>query len=140
MVTVYDNHGYSSYRKDQRFSCNFFMQLMTHPPTSLSLVHLSSKTCLSFSVSPKTKHRKNGKTQNSNFQTTTDVALEFQQKFEMAEFEKYYGTYRCAKEQDYEKFLTTMGVSWPMRKMATMFTREFEVCQLLSLVFLFLIT
>ena len=45
----------------------------------------------------------------------------------MAEFEKYCGTYRCAKEQDYEKFLTTMGVSWPMRKMATMFTREFEV-------------
>ena len=58
----------------------------------------------------------------------------------MAEFEKYYGTYRCAKEQDYEKFLTTMGVSWPMRKMATMFTREFEVCQVLSLVFLSLIT
>ena len=45
----------------------------------------------------------------------------------MAEFEKYKGTYRCAKEQDYEKFLTTMGVSWPMRKMATAFTREFEV-------------
>ena len=53
----------------------------------------------------------------------------------MAEFEKYYGTYRCAKEQDYEKFLTTMGVSWPMRKMATMFTREFEVNQLFKFSF-----
>ena len=47
----------------------------------------------------------------------------------MVEFEKYFGTYICAKEQDYEKFLTTMGVSWPMRKMATAFTREFEVYQ-----------
>ena len=53
----------------------------------------------------------------------------------MVEFEKYFGTYRCAKEQDYEKFLTTMGVSWPMRKMATMFTREFEVCQLFKFSF-----
>eukprot|EP00093_Oithona_nana_P005482 05482.XXX_193576_193722_1 [CDS] Oithona nana genome sequencing. len=48
----------------------------------------------------------------------------------MTEFEKYYGTYRCAKEKDYEKFLTTMGVSWLMRKMATVFTREFEVRKL----------
>ena len=56
----------------------------------------------------------------------------------MAEFEKYKGTYRCAKEQDYEKFLTTMGVSWPMRKMATAFTREFEVSQLFKFNFPFL--
>ena len=55
----------------------------------------------------------------------------------MAEFEKYKGTYRCAKEQDYEKFLTTMGVSWLMRKMATAFTREFEVSQLLKFNFPF---
>ena len=56
----------------------------------------------------------------------------------MVEFEKYFGTYRCAKEQDYEKFLTTMGVSWPMRKMATAFTREFEVfCQLFKFNFPF---
>ena len=56
----------------------------------------------------------------------------------MAEFEKYYGTYRCVKEQDYEKFLTTMGVAWPMRKMATAFTREFEVSQLFKFNFPFL--